>query len=79
MTLTTLVQQFLTVINQLLLVLSAGALAFFMYGVFKFIISSGNTASKKVGYDAILWGAVVLVVLVCLTGIVTLLTRSLLG
>ena len=80
MNLASLVGQIVGIINLLIKLCSAVAFASFMYGMFRYVYSSGgNTGAKKVGHDVIIWGIVGLVVMFCLYGIVNLAARAVFG
>ncbi len=79
MTFASLIQTFVTIINQLTLVAGACAVAFFMYGVVNFIRASGDTGKQKAGYSTIVWGLTALVVLFAMGGLINLLASSFFG
>ncbi|GEM_PF-3579606 len=63
----------------LMLFAVALALVFFLYGVFKFINSSGSVTNKKVGYSTIMWGLGALTVIFGIAGMVSLISSAILG
>src|SRR5579872_1236897 len=73
------VSTLLAIINPAVAVLSALALAAFMWGIVRYIFAAGGSETKVAGRDTMLWGIIALVVLVCVWGIVNLIKNSFLG
>ena len=67
-------------LNNLLVEVFIGvALVVFLWGVFRYIYSAGDTHEKSNGREVMVWGIIALVVLICVWGIVVLVKNSLLG
>ena len=79
MTLADLVTKVIAVINTLITVLSAGTVAFFLYGVANFIGNSDKPTAKQAGRTMILEGIMALVILLSVAGVVNLLATSVFG
>ena len=64
------------IVNPLILLLGAAAFVAFLWGVFQFIAHAGDSAKRKEGKDAILWGLVGLVVIFGAYGIINVALSS---
>lgn len=67
--------QFLTkvvaqIIDPIILLLSAGAFAVFLWGVFEFVAHAGDATKRKEGREAIFWGLIGLVIIFGAYGII---------
>jgi|SRR3989338_1809215 len=65
------------IINPIILFLFALAVAFFLFGVFQFIINLGNEEKKTEGKQHMLWGVVGIVIMMGVWGILNVLLRTL--
>lgn len=65
------------VLNPLILLLFALALAYFLYGVMQFIINPGNEEIRKTGKSHMMWGVVGMVIMVSVFGIMQLILNTL--
>lgn len=64
------------IINPLILLLGAVAFVVFLWGVFEFVVHAGDSAKRKEGKDAILWGLVGLVIIFGAYGIINVALES---
>jgi len=62
-------------INQLVPVLVAIALVFFLWGVVTFILSAGDEEARSIGKHKMVWGIIALFVIVSVWGLVSLLNE----
>ena len=60
------------VINPIILLLSAGALVVFVWGIFEFIARAGDATKREEGRKAIFWGLVGLVVIFGAYGVINI-------
>ncbi|MFA6503066.1 MAG: hypothetical protein WCT45_02320 [Candidatus Paceibacterota bacterium] len=60
------------IVNPIILLLAAAAFVVFVWGVFEFIVHSGDSHKRKEGKDAILWGLVGLVIIFGAYGIINI-------
>jgi len=60
------------IINPIMLLLAASAFVVFLWGVFEFIVHSGDEAHRKEGKEAIMWGLIGLVIIFGAYGIINL-------
>lgn len=60
------------IINPIILLLSAGALVVFFWGVFEFVLHAGNETKRKEGREAIFWGIIGLVIIIGAYGIINI-------
>ena len=58
------------IINPIMLLLSAGALIVFLWGIFEFILHAENETKRKEGREAIFWGFIGLVIIFGAYGII---------
>ena len=58
------------IINPIILLLAAGALVIFVWGVFNFIRNSGDEEGRSKGRDAIFWGLIGFVIIFGAYGII---------
>lgn len=73
------VWKFIDLINGIIPLLAAIAVAVFFMGLIRYIYQTGDAKGHGPGKDFILWGLVALLVLFSLGGILTLLKRVLLS
>jgi len=66
-------------INLAVAVLAAAALAIFMWGIVRYIMSSGSSSEKTNSRGMMIWGLVALVVLVSVWGIVRVVADAFFG
>ena len=64
------------VINPIILLLSAGALIVFLWGVFEFIRQAGNEEKREEGRKAIFWGLIGLVIIFGAYGIINIALKT---
>lgn len=64
------------IINPLITLLFALALAFFLYGVFEFLANGNNDEKKTVGKSHMLWGVVGLTIMVGVWAILNLILNT---
>jgi hypothetical protein len=60
------------IINPMMLLLAAGALVLFLFGVVKFIANAGDGEKRTEGREAIVWGLVGLVIIFGAYGLINL-------
>jgi hypothetical protein len=60
------------IINPIILLLAASAFVVFLWGVFEFIVHSGDETHRKEGKEAIMWGIIGLVIIFGAYGIINL-------
>jgi hypothetical protein len=60
------------IINPIILLLSASAFVVFIWGTFEFVLYAGDSAKRKEGREAILWGIVGLVIIFGAYGIINI-------
>ncbi len=63
-------------INRLIPFIIALTVLVFLYGIFKFVISGGDSEARKEAQGYIIWGVVALFVMVSVWGLVNILVRS---
>ncbi len=76
-TLFDIIDVFLNLIDQLILVILALALLFFLWGVARFILKADNEAEREKGKKVMIWGLIALFVMVSVWGIVALFQETL--
>ncbi|PIR83327.1 hypothetical protein COU19_01180 [Candidatus Kaiserbacteria bacterium CG10_big_fil_rev_8_21_14_0_10_56_12] len=57
------------IINPLILLLTAGAFAVFVWGAFRLVLNAGDAAKREEGRSAIVWGIVGFVIIFGVYGI----------
>lgn len=67
---------FTLVVNPLLQLLFAAAVAYFIFGVFKYVRGADDAEAHKDGANHILWGTVGLVIMFSVWGIIALLRKT---
>jgi hypothetical protein len=60
------------IINPLILLLSAGAMVVFVWGVFEFILHAGDASKREEGRQAIFWGVIGFVIIFGAYGIINI-------
>ncbi len=68
---------FTVVINPLIQLLFAGAVAYFIFGVFQYVRKSDDSDAVTQGSSHIFWGTVGLAIMFSVWGIIALLKRTL--
>lgn len=71
--LTNIVEQ---IVNPIILLLSAGAFAIFLWGVFIFIKNAGDETKRAEAQSAILWGIIGLIIIFGAYGILNIATAT---
>ncbi|MGM0482457.1 MAG: hypothetical protein ACQEP6_01150 [Patescibacteria group bacterium] len=69
-TLTSLIDDFLDVIDRLILVVLALGLVFFLWGMAKFILRADSETEREKGKQVMIWGLIALFVMVTVWGII---------
>lgn len=64
------------IINQLMPFIVALAVLYFIWGVFQFVMASGDDEARKVGRQKMMWGIIGIFVMVSVWGLVNLLEGS---
>lgn len=64
------------IINQLMPFIVALAVLYFIWGVFQFVMASGDDEARKVGRTKMMWGIIGIFVMVSVWGLVNLLEGS---
>lgn len=64
------------IIQPLVGLLFALALAFFVYGAAMFILNAGDSEARKKGKDALIWGLIGLFIMSSVWGILNVLTNT---
>lgn len=64
------------IINPLIGLLFALALAYFLWGAAQFILNAGNEEGRKKGKDALLWGLIGLFIMSSVFGILNIVTST---
>lgn len=60
------------IVNPIIMLLAAGALIVFMWGVFEFIKGAGDEQKREEGRSAIMWGMIGLVIIFGAYGLINL-------
>lgn len=60
------------IINPLILLMSAGALLLFVWGLFEFIRNAGDEGAREQGRHAIMWGLIGLVIIFGAYGVINI-------
>lgn len=64
------------IINPLIILLFALALAYFLYGVMQFVINPGNEEIKKKGKSHMMWGVVGMMIMVSVFAIMQIILNT---
>ena len=65
------------ILNPIILLLFAGAIGYFLYGVFVFMRNQDNEEAQKTGRNHMLWGILGIFFMVAVYGILGLISRTL--
>jgi len=68
-----------SVVNPLIILVSSLALLYFLWGVSKYILHSGNEEKRGEGYQMMIYGVIALFVMVSVWGLVGVLSNTFLG
>ncbi|MGM0629325.1 MAG: hypothetical protein ACQESA_02775 [Patescibacteria group bacterium] len=78
-TLTSLLDDFLNVIDRLVLVVLALGLVFFLWGMAKFILRADSDTEREKGKQVMIWGLIALFVMVSVWGIIAFIQDEIFG
>jgi hypothetical protein len=68
-----------SVVNPLIVLVSSLAVLYFLWGVSKYILHSGNEEKRAEGYQMMIYGIIALFVMVSVWGLVGVLANTFLG
>lgn len=64
------------ILNPIIILLFSVALVVFLYGIFKFVMNSGEDKAREEGKKSIVWGLVGMLIMVSVFGIIRFVLNS---